>query len=102
MIRSRFFRYCASLLLVLGILVSGAARAEGDSAQVKGVIESVLLSKHMVKVSHEAVPQWNWPGMKMKFAVAPEVDLKSIKEGATVEMTLVKGADGKAVITEFK
>lgn len=89
------------LLLIVTLLFGAAAQAEPSSAQVQGVIESVMLSKQMIKVTHEAVPEWDWPGMKMKFPVAPEIDLRQFKAGQQVEMTFSK-TDGKTVITGFK
>lgn len=97
----KFIAFFLSLLLTSLLAMKPLLAADGD-AHVKGVVEAVMLSKHMVKVSHDPVPQWNWPGMKMKFAVAPEVDLSALKEGQSVEMTMVRGADGKGAITEIR
>ncbi|MEH6627864.1 MAG: copper-binding protein [Motiliproteus sp.] len=88
--------------LISALLFSSFSTADESPVQVNGVVESVMLSKQMLKVSHDAVPAWGWMKMKMKFLVSADIDLKTISKGQKVEMTMVKGSDGKATITAIK
>lgn len=63
-------------------------------AKGKGVVNSVDAAGHKVNVSHEPIPSLGWPAMKMDFAVAPSVDLKSVQAGTTVEFTVGKNKAG--------
>ncbi|MBY0511820.1 MAG: copper-binding protein [Rhodospirillaceae bacterium] len=64
----------------------------------KGVVNSVDVAAHKVNVSHEPLPSLSWPAMKMDFAVAPSVDLKSVKAGTQVEFTVGKNKEGQPEI----
>ncbi len=65
-----------------------------QGAAGKGVVNSVDATGHKVNVSHEPIPSLGWPAMKMDFAVAPSVDLKSVKAGTQVEFTVGKNKEG--------
>lgn len=65
-----------------------------QGAKGKGLINSVDMAAHKVNVSHEPIPSLGWPAMKMDFAVAPSVDLKSVQAGAQVEFTVGKNKEG--------
>ena len=65
-----------------------------QGAKGKGVVNSVDVAGHKVNVSHEPIPSLSWPAMKMDFAVAPTVDLKSVKAGTQIEFTVGKNKEG--------
>lgn len=65
-----------------------------QGAKGKGVVNSVDATGHKVNVSHEPIPSLGWPAMKMDFAVAPSVDLKSVQAGTQVEFTVGKNKEG--------
>jgi Cu/Ag efflux protein CusF len=92
----------SGLALVTSLLFSSISLGAESTAQTKGVIQSVLLSKQMLKVAHDAVPKWGWMKMKMKFAVSPDIDLTTLKKGQAVDITLQKDADGKIIIIAIK
>lgn len=68
--------------------------AHPEGAKGKGVVNSVDAAAHKVNVSHDPIPSLGWPAMKMDFAVAPSVDLKSVAAGTSVEFTVGKTKDG--------
>ncbi len=72
---------------------AGRARAQGT-----GTINSVDAAGHKVNLSHQAIPAIGWPPMTMDFAVAPSVDLGSIKPGMRVDFTMEQGSGGMYVI----
>ncbi len=63
-------------------------------AKGKGVVNSVDAAGHKVNVSHEPIPSLKWPAMKMDFAVAPSVDLKSVQAGSQIEFVVGTNKDG--------
>lgn len=67
----------------------------GDQgAKGKGVVNSVDSAGHKVNLSHEPIPSLKWPAMKMDFAVAPSVDLKSVQAGSQIEFVVGKNKEG--------
>jgi len=65
-----------------------------DHVHGTGTVNSIDEAGHKVNLSHGPIAQVGWPAMTMDFAVAPEVDLKTITPGMKVDFTLDKGADG--------
>lgn len=63
-------------------------------AKGKGVVNAVDVTSHKVNVWHEPIPSLGWPAMKMDFAVAPSVDLKTIQPGTPVEFIVGKNKAG--------
>jgi Cu/Ag efflux protein CusF len=70
----------------------GDQSAQG--AKGKGVVNSVDAASHKVNVSHEPIPSLKWPAMKMDFAVAPSVDLRSVQAGSQIEFVVGKNKEG--------
>jgi Cu/Ag efflux protein CusF len=101
--RSNLLSTAAKLFaLITTLTLAPLSSAEESTATVTAVVESVILSKHMLKVAHDPVPAWGLPKMKMKFAVAEGVDLSAIKEGQRVELHMKKGPDGKITVLSAK
>ncbi len=63
-------------------------------AKGKGVVNSVDAAGHKMNVSHEPIPSLKWPAMKMDFAVAPSVDLKSVQAGSQIEFVVGTNKEG--------
>ena len=55
-----------------------------------------------LKVTHGPVSVLNWPGMTMDFAVAPGVDLTTVKPGMISVSTLSRDADDKYVVDQIE
>ena len=53
-------------------------------------------------VSHGPIPTIGRPAMTMDFAVAPSVDLQTVKPGTRVNFTLEHGEGGMYVIQSMK
>ena len=62
--------------------------------RANGTVNAVDPAMHTVNLSHQPIPALGWPAMTMDFAVAPAVDLKEIRPGAAVTVTLGKGKNG--------
>ena len=70
----------------------GDQSAQGTKG--KGVVNSVDAAGHKVNVSHEPIPSLKWPAMRMDFAVAPSVDLKTVQAGSQIEFVVGKNKEG--------
>ena len=76
---------------------SGHAHAQGT-----GTVNSVDAAAHKVSVSHGPISAVGLPAMTMDFAVAPSVDLQTVKPGTRVNFTLEHGEGGMYVIQSMK
>jgi Cu/Ag efflux protein CusF len=66
-----------------------------------GTVNAVDATKSTLNLTHEPIQTLGWPTMTMDFAVAPEVDLATIKAGDKVNVTLARGDDGIYMITSI-
>jgi Cu/Ag efflux protein CusF len=76
---------------------SGHAHAQGT-----GTVNSVDAAAHTINVSHGSIPTIGRPAMTMDFAVAPSVDLQTVKPGTRVNFTVEQGEGGIYVIQSIK
>ena len=65
----------------------------------KGVVEKFMPDMGMVSITHEPIPEWDWPTMKMDFEFADSIDTNSFIEGETVDFILRKSGDWDYQIT---
>ena len=47
----------------------------------QGEVESIDLASRTLMVSHQPIPEWQWPAMEMEFTVAEGVDMNKLAEG---------------------
>jgi len=67
-----------------------------------GVVNAVDAVQRKVNVSHASIKSLGWPAMTMDFPVSHDVDLSTIKAGARVNFTLVKGTNGAWAVDTLK
>jgi len=70
--------------------------------QGTGTVNSVDASGHKINLTHGPIPALGWPGMTMDFAVAPAVDLRTLKPGTRVNFTIEQGDGGNYEIQSVK
>lgn len=58
-----------------------------------GKVHGVMTEMGMVSITHEPIPEWEWPSMKMDFQVADSVSLDDFTVGETVQFELEKTGD---------
>jgi Cu/Ag efflux protein CusF len=76
---------------------------EGQThGQGTGTVNSVDASGHKINLTHGPIPALGWPGMTMDFAVAPAVDLRTLKPGTRVNFTIEQGDGGNYEIQSVK
>ena len=73
----------------------------GKVVVTSGQINRIMSEMGMVSITHDPIPEWEWPTMKMDFQVAEGVALDALKEGQTVQFELEKTGDWDYLITGF-
>ena len=80
---------------------SGATQTQ--AATGSGKVNKVDPAKHTINLSHGPMPAINLPAMTMDFAVAPGVDLSTVKPGQQVDFTLAPKPGSKDYqVTQLK
>lgn len=50
-------------------------------------------------VSHQPIPEWQWPAMEMEFTVADGVDMSKLAEGQTLHLQVMQEGDEYRITT---
>jgi Cu/Ag efflux protein CusF len=69
-----------------------------NDVHASGTVNSVNVAGHKVNITHQPIPVIGWPSMTMDFAVAPSVNLASVKPGARVNFSMMRQPDGMYAI----
>ena len=64
-----------------------------DSVWAEAEINSVIVNRRMINVSHDAIGLWNWPAMTMDFIVASDVDMSQLQPGTKLKIEIQNNAD---------
>jgi Cu/Ag efflux protein CusF len=75
--------------------------SEKKAAMGTGVIHSVSRMNRKVNLTHEPIPELNWPEMKMDLDVAKDVNLKGLSSGQKIQFHIELGEDKVYRITEI-
>ena len=67
----------------------------GTEASGVGVVNSIDTEKGMINITHEPMPELNWPTMTMDLPVTRRVDLGRVQAGDKVGFKLKLGRDKK-------
>ncbi|HHQ4706170.1 TPA: efflux RND transporter periplasmic adaptor subunit [Aeromonas veronii] len=59
----------------------------------QGEVESIDLTNRTLMVSHQPIPEWQWPAMEMEFTVAEGVDISKLVEGETLHLQVMQEGD---------
>jgi Cu/Ag efflux protein CusF len=63
-----------------------------------GVVKAVDVAARKITLAHQPISQIGWPAMTMEFAVAPAVDLNTLKPDAPIDFSMEQGQGGMYVI----
>ncbi|MBX9909291.1 MAG: copper-binding protein [Beijerinckiaceae bacterium] len=94
----------AIVLLLIGESLPGAAaqeQLETEPPAAFGTINSVDVSRRTINLSHEPMPDINWPPMLMEFEANPNVDLSQLRPGTRVHFSLTRDKNGTWIIDEI-
>jgi Cu/Ag efflux protein CusF len=75
------------------------APAQGSGV---GVVHALDADKRMVNLTHEPMPELDWPAMTMDLGVTKRVDLSGVKAGDKVKFKVKLGRDKKYRITDLE
>ena len=64
------------------------------SVWVSAQIQSVMGDHKMLTLTHDAIPEWDWPEMTMDFIAADAVDFSQLKEGLSLHVEVTKTSSG--------
>ncbi|MEO5339766.1 MAG: copper-binding protein [Magnetococcus sp. MYC-9] len=90
------------VMAVLFCLFAGTTLAAESTALVKGVLHAVDVQKRILNIDHPAVPEFQWPPMRMDFSVAKGVKLEGLTASQTIRFTLTKSDKGEFTITSIE
>lgn len=72
-----------------------------DMVRTRGRIEEVL-GDQTLSISHEPIPEWQWPQMTMSFDVADDVDIANLEAGSEVELEITRTEQGGQIVTDLR
>ena len=70
-----------------------SADGEGRMVWVNATIRSVNPDNRMLNLTHEPIPEWQWPVMTMMMNAGPGVDLEAISRGDQVRIHIREAPD---------
>ena len=73
-----------------------------EVAWAKGEITNVMADHRMLTITHQPVPEWDWPGMVMNFDLAENLDTQPFKNGQQLEFKMKKAESGQYEIVDYK
>ncbi|MBL4580173.1 MAG: efflux RND transporter periplasmic adaptor subunit [Gammaproteobacteria bacterium] len=68
----------------------------------RGRVEHVMTPERMISITHDPVPEWEWPAMTMSFDLDQNIDESVIAEGREYEFQLNRITGSKVVIVDFR
>lgn len=64
----------------------------------QGEIQTLDLASRTLGISHQPIPEWQWPAMEMDFTVADGVDISQLKQGQRLHLQVVQEGDEYRII----
>ena len=61
----------------------------------EGVLNTVEADSRTINITHEPIPELNWPTMTMDFPVASDVDLNGLELDRSLRFRINEGPDGR-------
>jgi len=73
-----------------------------DLITSQGKVEMIMQGTNTIRLTHEAIPELEWPVMTMDFSVSKENDISALRLGQIIEFKLVVDQANGYLITEIK
>ena len=73
-----------------------------DAVWTEAKINSIMLDHRMINVSHQPIPNWDWPAMTMDFIVAAEVDTALLDVNTDIQMQIQKNITGDYSVVDLR
>ncbi|PJG59299.1 efflux RND transporter periplasmic adaptor subunit [Aeromonas cavernicola] len=65
----------------------------------QGTVQSIDLANRTLMVSHQPIPEWQWPAMEMEFTVADGVDITPLAAGQPLQLQVMQEGDEYRITT---
>ncbi len=79
---------------------SGGDEVAPDSVWVSAQIQSLMAGHKMLTLTHDEIPEWDWPEMTMDFIATDSVDFSLLKEGLNLHVEVMKSLNGDYLISK--
>jgi Cu(I)/Ag(I) efflux system membrane fusion protein len=73
-----------------------------DAVWTEAKINRIMLDHRMINVSHQPIPNWDWPAMTMDFVVAAEVDMALLNVNADIQIQIQKNITGDYSVVDLR
>ena len=84
-----------------GQMMDEMSGSSGPKVITTGTVHKVMGNMGMINVTHDPIPEWEWPTMKMDFQVSDQVDLSQFKEGDAIQFEIEKTGDWDYLVTRL-
>lgn len=64
----------------------------------QGQVQNIDLAGRTLGISHQPIPEWQWPAMEMDFTVADDVDISQLKPDQTLHLQVEQEGDEYRII----
>ncbi|MGI0119534.1 efflux RND transporter periplasmic adaptor subunit [Zooshikella sp. RANM57] len=71
-----------------------------SSAWVEAEVHKIMPDDRKVNVTHQAIPEWQWPAMTMDFMLADSINIAQLSPGMKVHIEVQKAANNRYQITQ--
>ncbi|MBU2713360.1 efflux RND transporter periplasmic adaptor subunit [Zooshikella harenae] len=76
------------------------AEKKPSSAWVEAEVHNIMPNTRKVNVTHQAIPEWQWPAMTMDFMLADSINIAQLSPGMKVHIEVQKAANNRYQITQ--
>ena len=73
----------------------------GEIVWSQGTIEHLMTEERTISITHDPVPEWEWPAMTMSFELDEEVDVSILESGQKYRFQMNRLTGNRVVILEF-
>ncbi len=78
-----------------------AQDAVPSSVWVSAQVQSLMAGHKMLTLTHDPIPEWDWPEMTMDFTVTEAVDFSKLSAGLTLHVEVTKTSSGDYQISNI-
>ena len=75
--------------------------AAPSSVWVSAQVQSLMADHKMLTLTHEPIPEWDWPEMTMDFIATDSVDFSQLNEGLSLHVEVTKTSSGDYQISNI-
>jgi len=80
---------------------SELAESTVTSVWVSAQVQSLMAEHKMLTLTHDVIPEWDWPEMTMDFTASGSVDFSQLSEGLNLHVEVTKTGSGEYQVTNI-